>query len=142
MRERCDTDEWPMCFLRQIEDQELVVRRMKAHDEYLESQLKDNSAALLHNDMLLLQSARELGTYRPEDLLVCLYRNPNNSVQMLLEAVAVMFGMEPNWLSTRRMCFEGALARTCRSALAGGCLGSHAFICSYKSFGSAPLPCR
>ena len=108
---RCDADAWPICLLRQIQDQELVVQRMKAHDEYLESQLKDHGAALLHNDTLLLQSARELGTYRPEDLLVCLYRNPNNSVQMLLEGVAIMFGMEPNWLSTRRMCFEGWLAK-------------------------------
>lgn len=66
---------------------------------------------LLFNDRLMLQSARELGTYRPEDLLVCLYRNPNKAVQMLLEAVALMFGMEPNYLSTRRMCFEGQMVQ-------------------------------
>jgi hypothetical protein len=59
----------------------------------------------------MLQSARELGSYRPEDLLVCLYRNPNKAVQMLLEAVALMFGMEPNYLSTRRMCFEGQMVQ-------------------------------
>ena len=27
------------------------------------------------------------------------------------EAVALMFGMEPNYLSTRRMCFEGQMVQ-------------------------------
>ena len=58
-----------------------------------EAQLKDHTEELVYNDHLLLQSARELGTYRPEDLLLCLYRNPNDAVQMLLEALALMFGM-------------------------------------------------
>jgi hypothetical protein len=61
--------------------------------EKCEAQLKDHTEELMYNDHLLLQSARELGTYRPEDLLLCLYRNPNDAVQMLLEALALMFGM-------------------------------------------------
>ena len=72
---------------RQVDDQAAVVAKSKAHLAFLESQLQDHSDELLHNDALLLQSARELGTYRPEDLLVCLYRNPNNAVQMLLVCV-------------------------------------------------------
>jgi len=72
---------------RQVDDQAQVVARSKAHLQFLESQLQDHSDELIHNDALLLQSARELGTYRPEDLLVCLYRNPNKAVQMLLVCV-------------------------------------------------------
>jgi hypothetical protein len=93
----------------QVDAQQETVNKARRHLHHLESLLKDHSEELLYNDQLLLQSARELATYRPEDLLICLYRNPTKPVQMLLEAVALMFGMEPNWLSTRRMCFEGQL---------------------------------
>jgi hypothetical protein len=74
---------------RQVDDQGQVVARSKAQLQFLESQLQDHSDELIHNDALLLQSARELGTYRPEDLLVCLYRNPNKAVQMLLVCVCL-----------------------------------------------------